>query len=274
MPREKSSRDPLAGLTSYSHRAVRGSDTRMASVRPLYTRHVRNCGLVKLTKEAHVGEAKLGASVVDEVELYIAASAELLPALLLLCERRILAAADDRQIRGQKGRRGIPGKRLWLATCYEKCGDCALDKSKGRFEIRPFHVVEKDAANTAALLTVRDQKVFIGILLKGGVELAIVAIARPLELLVKVLGIFLVHVGRSQIRAATKPCDRALRRLNLKVTIVQMHCRGVRVVGMNDERDARGGVREVGVLKLVATPTHLCNSRCTTTHISQTSTFK
>ena len=169
-------------------------------------------------------EAELGASVVDQVELDITASADLLPLLLLGRVGHVLALGDEREVRRKHG---------------VEAGLGHLETALGRETVE---VVVEDAADATRLAPVRDVEVPVAPGLELRIEVCAEGIERLLVLLMEVAGVLFVEVARGEVRAAAEPprlrC--AVRVDDLEVAVVQVHRWRVRVPRVQNHAQAAG----------------------------------
>lgn len=189
-------------------------------------------------------ETELGASVVDQVELDVAASADLLPLLLLGGVGGVLASSDEREVGGEHGVEAALGH---------------LEAALGRETVE---VVVEDAADATGLAAVRDVEVAVAPGLELRVEVCAEGVERLLVLQVEVAGVLGVEVAGREVCAAAKPprLRRAVRVDDLEVAVVQVHRGRVRVPRVQHhaqparEEAHRAGCRRLDVLVVVLHP--------------------
>src|SRR5262249_5307103 len=164
-------------------------------------------------------QAEHGASVVDEVELDVAASSVLLELLLGLGERIVLATADNGQVGREEGVAAL------------------ADEGEGLLRVA-FEVIEEDPADSAGLVAMRKVEILVAPLLQtvvvgdGGVFVAGVAPGA-----MEVNHVLAARVEGGQIGPAAEP------RLVSLGEIAEVGVDGghVRVARVQDERNADGG---------------------------------
>lgn len=183
-------------------------------------------------------QAKASSTIIDKVELHIAAPTKLLPLLLFWGVQHVLASLNDGHI-GRKERcqtvRNEGEQRLL------RVGGGA----GGSLKEVGVEVIEEDTSNAAAFATVGDVEVLVTPGLEFGVVCSIVAIARILNGLVEVLSILREEVGRGQIRATSEPpvlvpIDRVFGVRCFEVAVIEMHCRSHGIVWVQDQRETGG----------------------------------
>ncbi|KAI6756477.1 hypothetical protein HG530_012213 [Fusarium avenaceum] len=194
-------------------------------------------------------EAKCSATIVHQVELDVLATSQLLPVLLRLSVRHILALLDDGNVRGEES----------LETVLDK-GESVLAVSLGLVK-----VVEEDAANTTGLASVFVVKVLVAPLFESRVVILIVGVAGSFHRLVEVDGVLIEEIRWRQVTATTEPPS--LRGTvgvgRLKVSIVEVHCWRHRVVRVQNHAEACSKEvdrLQVGIHSLVVCA-HLLNGR-------------
>lgn len=104
-------------------------------------------------------EPEDGATVIHEVIFNVACASNLLPFLLLLCERFILAALDQRQV----------GVAHIVCTVRAEVEDGIL--------VTVVKVIEEDTSDTATFVTMLDEKVVVTPLLELAIVLIVVSVA-------------------------------------------------------------------------------------------------
>src|SRR5205823_2654992 len=125
-------------------------------------------------------QAEQCAAVIDQVELDIAAAAELLKGSLLQCEGFVLAALGDRQVRLQEVVAAV------------------ADEGKEGVDIA-LEVVEEDAADAARLAAVRQVEIIVTPLLEASmVSDAGMAVADIAPDAVEVDDVFAIGIVRCQ----------------------------------------------------------------------------
>src|SRR5438067_8588527 len=135
----------------------------------------------------------MGAAVVDQVELDVAAATRLLKGALGVAIRFVLATANDRDVRFKKGA---------AAVAHE---------SKELLEIA-LQIVKKNSADAPRLVAVRQEKIVVTPALETLViGHAGVALANVLPCPVKMDHVFAEGVIRRQVGAAAEPLFFSLR---------------------------------------------------------------
>mmetsp|Transcript_4238 Transcript_4238/g.6414 ORF Transcript_4238/g.6414 Transcript_4238/m.6414 type:complete len:403 (+) Transcript_4238:411-1619(+) len=164
-------------------------------------------------------EAEHGASVVHQVELYVAAAAELLPLLLLLGELHVLPLGDDGDVGRADG------------------GEAVLCEGRVLLGVLVVLVIEEDATQATPLATVLDEEVIVGPGLEAGVVAWVVLVADVLVGAVEVLHVLLKEVGRSDVRSTAEPPGALIR---LEVAVVEVHGGGHGIAGVHDGGETDG----------------------------------
>lgn len=199
-------------------------------------------------------QPKLGTSIIDQVELDIPPSPELLPPLLLGRPAVVHVLVDDGHVGGEEG--GGSGfykfENLFSAWSLGAVRR-GMDGGRGG------EIVKEDAAETSALAAVGDGEIPVALLLKVGPVALVVLVAGVLERLVEMDGVGLVEVGRGEVGPAAKPPRfrfPGLGIFNLKVPVVEMDGGHVWVPGVDDdaeagceEGDGAGGLRQARVVR-------------------------
>lgn len=145
----------------------------------------------------------------DQVELHISASADLLPILLLLRVWHILTLVDNWQVR------------------WQEALQASLDESKTVLLVvlRVVQVVKEDAANTSALVAVLVGEVPVAPLLETWVVGLVVLVAGNLDRLVEVDCVLVEEVRWSEIGSTAEPpgAYTSVWVLGLKVSVVEVN---------------------------------------------------
>ncbi|RUP48037.1 hypothetical protein BC936DRAFT_145047 [Jimgerdemannia flammicorona] len=121
-------------------------------------------------------QSELRPAIPDEVELDVAATAQLLPLLHLLSEGDVLAALEDWDVRWHEGITHVP------------------DEGENFLRRLVVQVIEKNAADPAGLIAVLEVEVVIAPFFKLGVIFFVVLVTHGLKRLVEVYRVFLEQV--------------------------------------------------------------------------------
>ncbi len=147
-------------------------------------------------------ESENGSTVVNEVELSVSPTAQLLPTLLILSEFVIFVLLDDGSVGGDDGVDGILGE-------FEQ-----------QFRIAVVQIVEEDSSQSASLVAVRNDEVFVGPGFELGVEFGIVPVAHLFVRSVEMFHVFFVEVGGSDVGSSSEPPHSSV---GLEITVVEVH---------------------------------------------------
>ncbi len=171
-------------------------------------------------------QPKGGPAVVHQVELDVLPPADLLPLLLLLRERHVLALVDDGHVRRDE--------RL----------ERVLDKGKKVLPVRDglVQVIKEDATNAARLAAVLVVEVLVTPLLEARVVVLVVLVADVLERLVELDRVLVEEVARGEVAAAAEPpgARRTVGVGCLEVAVVEVDGGRHGVLGVDDEAEPRG----------------------------------
>ena len=122
-------------------------------------------------------QSKLGAAVVNEVELHVASSTKLLPCLLLRCERQVDATFQNGHVSLEKFRSNV------------------VHEGKARVFTAGAQVVEENTTNAASFASMWNVKVIVAPALEPLVIGDLVAIARRFVNAVKMNGVLFKQIG-------------------------------------------------------------------------------
>src|SRR5690606_17083426 len=156
-----------------------------------------------------------GAAIVEEIELHIPAATPELMDALVVPERLVAPAFDDRLVR------------------LEKAIGCILPERDSA--VIGLELVEEDAPDAARLPAVTEPEVFIASALEARIPARVVIVAHALEDAVKMNRVLLEKIIRREVGAAAEPGAIALLDV-AEVGVRRWHHRAAR---MEDERDAR-----------------------------------
>ena len=162
----------------------------------------------------------MGASIVDEIEFSVAASAVELELALRLSVILGFASGDDRLVGRQK-----------MVTD-------GLHKSESFFKAALGVVVKKDATDPTWLMAVGKVKILVADLFKLWVVHIAEGLASGAGGLVPMDCIFALTIVGREVKASTKPPDwLAVFRLSVEVAYVHVRGRHVRIARMHDKRN-------------------------------------
>lgn len=162
----------------------------------------------------------------DEVELDVSASPELLPLLLCVGEGHVFPAVDDGNVGGQES------------------GEAVLDKGEELLLVllRLVEVVEEDTTDAACFAAVLVAEVLVAPLFEPRVVALVVLVAGLLDCLMEVDRILVVHVRGCEVTAAAVPPCVCIAKFvgRLEVAVVEVNGWGVGVVRVQDHGQASG----------------------------------